>query len=269
MTVGAGSDRSEELLRLAMGHLRTLRSFFRSRGVRLSTQGDFPQLVIAFAWKQEDHAEAILALAKHRDVQLVARSMVEGLCQLKWVANDPEPRAQRWRLFGWVHDWRLMQRDFRAGRPVPPEKQAEIERGIREHGPMFERKDADKRRKRGRDPYVSHWSGATVAALCDSVNGKKLYEWAYAPFSDWHHWSPGGLATAFKTSGNKISFPPPSAQNVLGSFVVAFQCLFETLEVANNTFKLGFDVDLETIREQYLRDLTSNPDAPDPRVGNR
>src|SRR2546422_4693381 len=255
----ASVDPDEALLHLAETHLRQLRELFRSRSLQISAHGTFAALVVAYSWKQEDHADAILALGKHGDVQLIARSMIEGLCQLKWAANDPDTRAKRWRLFAWVHDWQLMDRNLRSGKEVPPATRDRIEQGIAEHGGLFETDKAVRERRRGksvRDPYVHHWSGKTVAELCDEVKGQLLYDWAYADFSDWHHWSPGGVTKAFKTEGRMISFPAPKARDVLPSYAVAFQCLYETMEVANTTFKLGLDGDLQTIREGFVRDLT-------------
>lgn len=265
MTDGSPRDRYEALLSLVQQHVRTLRELFRSRSLKLSTKGTFAELVIFFTWKQEDHADAILTLGKHRDAQLIARSMVEGLCQLKWAANDPANRPERWRLFTWIHDWRLMQRNARFGRVVRTGKRLEIEQGIKDHGHLFEKGRPGRRRKPGRDPYVQHWSGKSVNHLCTEVNGQTLYDWAYTEFSDWHHWSPGGVLKALKTTDRTISFAPPTAHQVLGAFAVAFQCLFETMELANDTFKLGLEADLDEIRNAYLRDLTPTavPEAPD------
>ena len=254
----------ERLLEVATIYLKQLRDLFRSRGVKVSAAGTFAELVIAFCWKQEDHADAILKLGKHRDVQLVARSMIEGLCQLKWAANDPDARAERWRLYAWVHDWRLLRRDDRAGRAVPVLTRQRIEEGIATHGHLFETRKAAERRRQGKpvaDPYVRHWSGQTIAEICAEVKGQRLHEWPYADFSDWHHWSPGGVVRAFKADGRKISFPPPTPRDVLPSCVVAFQCLYETMEVANNTLHLGLESELETMLVGFQRDLKPVPAA--------
>ena len=87
----------EQQLELAADYLRKLRNIFPTSSINVETGGEFALLLVAFVWKQEDHAEAILSLGRHRDTQLVARSMIEGLCQLKWAAKDPDERANRWR----------------------------------------------------------------------------------------------------------------------------------------------------------------------------
>ena len=246
----------DALLDVAADYLRRVRDLLSSRGTKISTEGVFASLVVAFCWKQEDHADAILTLGRHRDVQLIARSMIEGLCQVKWAAQDPDTRAERWRQFAWIHDWRLLQRDERADKPVPLETEKRILQGVAQHGHLFLKGSARKKKeKAGRDPYVRHWSGRSVAELCEEVKGERLYEWPYASFSDWHHWSPGGIVPAFKEEGRKVTFDRATAHEVLPSFAVAFQCLYETIELANSSFALGADQDLEEIREGFLRDL--------------
>lgn len=41
--------------------------------------GPFSFMVVFFLWKQTDHADAILRLGTHRDIELIARSMIEGV----------------------------------------------------------------------------------------------------------------------------------------------------------------------------------------------
>lgn len=264
----AESPNYDALLETAASYLRRVRDLLSSRGTKIpNTQGAFASMVVAFCWKQEDHADAIMTLGKHRDVQLIARSMIEGLCQLKWAAQDPGSRAERWRQFAWVHDWRLLRRDHKVGKPVPSDTEERILDGLAEHGHLFLKAKARKNQdKAGRDPYVQHWSGRSVAQLCEEVKGERLYEWPYATFSDWHHWSPGGVVPVFKEEGRKVTFPRPSAHDVLPSFAVAFQCLYETIELANSTFALGADNDLREIRVGFLRDLS--PARGDYETGN-
>jgi hypothetical protein len=187
--------------------------------------------------------------------------MIEGLCQLKWAAQDPDERADRWRRFTWVYDWRLLQKKVRAGVPVSATLRKRIEEGVAKHAADFLK---NKEKRSGRppgpnastaDPYVAHWSRMSVDALCSAAQTRPLYEWAYAQFSDWHHWSPGGFVRATRRSGNRITFTEPNERDALPTYVVAFQCLFETLDVANKVFDLGLDTELKQSRDAYLQDL--------------
>lgn len=253
---------SQSLFGTAANHLQRLRNLAPSATPESRGSGPFAFLVAFFLWKQLDHADAILRLGVHRDADLIARSMIEGLCQLKWAAQDPDERGDRWRRFTWVHDWRLLQKKVRAGVPVSARLRRRIEEGVAKHAADF----LKKRKKTGSgrppgpnasttDPYVTHWSRTSVNALCSAVQARPLYEWAYAQFSDWHHWSPGGFVRATRRSGNRITFTEPNEEDALPTYVVAFQCLFETLDVANKTLDLGLDAELRRSHDAYLRDL--------------
>jgi hypothetical protein len=68
--------------------------------------------VIVAAEKGAAHAAAdavVLNLKSSPDVALIARAMMEGLCQLQWADRDRATRAQQWRDFVWVHDWRVVR----------------------------------------------------------------------------------------------------------------------------------------------------------------
>lgn len=247
---------------IASDYLRQLRGLARSSPEQQRGSGWFDILVVFFLWKQIDHVDAILRLGAHRDGALVARSMIEGLCQLKWAEQDPDARADRWRRFAWIHDWRLLRKRTREGHIIPADTRKRIEDGVEEFcGDFRKRKKArpstgvkPARPDPGPDPYVRHWSGMTVADLCREVGGTPLYEWPYAQFSDWHHWSPGGFHSAIEWQDRRVGYTPPQLAEVVPVYLVAFQCFYETLNLANNRFKLGLDAQLAAIYKRYLGD---------------
>src|SRR2546427_11769576 len=53
-------------------------------------------MALSYAYKQNEHARAVLALRESVDAKLIVRSMLEGLAQLVWAANAPEERALLW-----------------------------------------------------------------------------------------------------------------------------------------------------------------------------
>lgn len=198
-----------------------------------------------------DHADAMLRLGVHRDVELSARSMIEGLCQLKWAGQDPEARADRWLRFVWVQDWRLLQKKLRDGLEVSDEERRRIEAGVQKYCTDFKKNKV----RPGADPFIRHWSGKSVAELCADVDGTPLYEWPYAGFSDWHHWSPGGVFGATQRQDKRVTWTQPQPGDVVPAYAVAFQCLYETVHVANSRFKLGLDAQLDVMYKGYLQDL--------------
>ena len=111
-----------------------------------------------FLRKQVEHLRSIHTLLPRKDVVLVARSMVEGLCQLIWAHEKPE-RAWRWRAFAYVHDWRLQNLRARQGTRPDPARRDKIEDALRELGESFLTKKAKRARDSGcdlpEDPYLA------------------------------------------------------------------------------------------------------------------
>ena len=58
-----------------------------------------------FLSKQIDHLRSVDKLIPSRDAILVARTIIEGLCQLLWAAQEPATRPFQWRAFAWVQKW--------------------------------------------------------------------------------------------------------------------------------------------------------------------
>lgn len=153
-----------------------------------SEKDHFGFMAFCFLSKQIDHMRAILALNESRDVGLIARSMLEGMCQLLWAAKDAETRALRWRTFAWIHDWRVMQGKILTGEVVDTERRTLIEEAVRQYGVLFLTEQARSNREKGKplpkDPYHRNWTGKAAKEIFDSVEGKTLYLKLYKPFSD-------------------------------------------------------------------------------------
>src|SRR5450759_3581362 len=122
----------------------------------------FAFMAVAFLSRQRGHAESLLLLDDHCDTQLVARSMVEGMCQLLWAQHDPA-RALRLRLFAVVVDWRTMCEREADGEAVPESTRSSIEARLAQDGKQF-LKSPSEEMKTGKeslasDPYVRDWTG--------------------------------------------------------------------------------------------------------------
>lgn len=114
-----------------------------------------------FLSKQHDHLQSIILLEPCRDVILIARSMIEGLCQLLWAAKDPSVRPFKWRTFSCIEDWRNMQKFLDRGISIDSEKRAVVEARLKTYGDMFLSKATKQAIKEGRplpkDPYYRDW----------------------------------------------------------------------------------------------------------------
>ena len=221
-----------------------------------SEHDHFGFMALCFLSKQVGHTRSILSLGEARDVELLARSMLEGLCQLLWAANDPHTRALRWRAFAWIHDWRTMQAQSAAGEPVDEARRGAIKEAVRQYGDQFLTRKARAARQRGDpepdDPYCSNWTGHTVRQIFEWVRGEVLYLRLYRPFSGWHHWSPGGLGTAMVQEQDGVAYSSMSVVDAATALATAFQCLIRTVEVTDEHLERGFASTIAELRQGYV-----------------
>ena len=219
-----------------------------------------------FLRKQVEHLRSIHALLPRKDVVLVARSMVEGLCQLLWAQQKPE-RAWRWRAFAYVHDWRLQNLRARQGIRPDPARRDKIEDALRELGDSFLTKKAKRAKDSGcdlpEDPYQKHWRvDFNLLEFCKEHDVERLYTEAYDPFSDWHHWGVDGLGAAIQRVEGQIVYKPDSLNDCAVSLTAAFQCLFQTVQVADKWFHLGMGKELMDLRAGFLEYHRTAPQEP-------
>jgi hypothetical protein len=216
----------------------------------------FGFMALCFLGKQVDHAKSILSLGEARDVELIARSMLEGLCQLLWTANDPQSRALRWRAFAWIHDWRTMQAQIAAGQPIDASRRTAIGKALRQYDNQFLTRRARAARQSGApepsDPYCDNWTGHTVRQIFEWVQGDLLYLKLYKPFSDWHHWSPGGIGTAVIQQQGRVIYSSASVVDAATALATAFQCLLRTVELTDEQLGRAFAPRIAELKQGYI-----------------
>ena len=218
-------------------------------------------MAVHFHGKQRDHALAILKLEDHPDTVLIARSMVEGLCLLKWARQDAATRGLQWREFSLVLDWRDARRQLARG--ASPEVVRQIEARIAVHGDMLLSGAAMKALSQGEplpaDPYVKRWYRPQLKQIFEAVKGEALYEGPYHLASEWHHWSPGGLVFAMEYSEDSMSYSSGSPVLRLTALANAFQCLAETSMFVATHFDLPRASELVALTNDYIDELGGAP----------
>jgi Family of unknown function (DUF5677) len=213
-----------------------------------------------FLCKQLNHMEAIKRLYPHPDIQLISRTMLEGLVQLLWCFKYPE-KAHQWRAFSWVINYRRLQEKKRNGENVSAEKEAEIIENFKEVGPNFLKKNNNTD-----DPYHDDWKcGKTVKDIFLEVEEELIHKTLYKAWSDWEHWGTESSGEMIYQSKDSISsFGDPSCKDELDPLLItAFMCLYQTLDLFNGKFQLGLSHKLESICEDLCRFCESaKNDAP-------
>ena len=224
-----------------------------SRSISIREDDDFGFMTIQFLYKQMQHAESLLSLVPRRDAGLVARTMIEGLYQLLWAFHAPAERARLWRSFSIIHDWRLIQARLTEGIPVDEEVIRRNDVGLREFGDLHR----IKKPRSSTDPYHKTWRGGVSLSAMADVVGRKLYDGPYAELSDWEHWGVSGIGEAISRENNHVTVNSNSDRVAGLSLLAAFQCLLQTLEVADARLSLNITDIIRTLGEDFRETLDS------------
>lgn len=215
-------------------------------------------VALCFLSKQIDHLQSIETLIPRRDVILIARSMIEGLCLLFWVKEEPNTRALQWRAFAFVDDWRLMQNKIEGGETLDPKKCADIEYALQQYGDQFLTKKAkDARSNRlpsPSDPYHKNWRcDKSISDICKSIGAEDLYRVLYVHYADWQHWGPSAIGRAINREEDRIIYSQPLQSTELASVLaVGFQCLLRTAELTDSHMGIGLEAKISKLRDEYV-----------------
>jgi hypothetical protein len=215
-------------------------------------------MALCFLSRQIDHVQSIVTLVPNRDAILIARSMIEGLCQLLWAAQKPKDRPLKWRAFAYIYDWRLQQLKIARGESIDLNQQKLNEMGIQEYGKLFYTKEArlavSQNQTLPTDPYFKNWTcGTQIKQICDCVDAGDLYKEVYSSFSDWHHWGTAGIGKTLSWNENKVTFSSSSSSNSAMALATGFQCLLQTLELTNKHLSLARESQIYSIGDGYIK----------------
>jgi hypothetical protein len=227
-----------------------------------STERDSLKEIISVSWPSVFCASSLIicnpSLLFSQDGTLIARSMLEGLCQLLWAAKESETLPLQWRAFVLVHDWRLMQEKLARGELVAPERQDEIASRLAEpRHRVFLTTRARKAKESGQpmpaDPYYKDWRcGRQLKEIFEAVGGEDLHCGPYDSYSEWHHWDASGFGEAIHREGSRIVYLPHVASKSASSLACGFQCLLQTLDVVNGHFNMGMASEIADLRDSYI-----------------
>ena len=228
-----------------------------SKEIKCNENDHLGYMTVLFLYRQIDHLQSIITLVPNKDTILIARSMIEGLCQILWAAQKPEELPLKWRNFAYVSDWRLIEAKRSRGEQIDLQEQQNINNGLKCYGDQFLTKKARNLKQQGQelpsDPYHNNWRcGVSIKEIAESVQADSLYREIYSSFSDWHHWGTGGFGGTISRQRDNMTYSSESPYNAAMAIAAGFQCLLQTVQLVNEHLKLGREAELERIRNDYI-----------------
>jgi hypothetical protein len=219
------------------------------------TPGPFRLMCLAFLSRQVDNVGSLIALHGHRDMTLVARSMLEGMVILMWVSKDPHERAALWKDFSFVHDWRMFRRQKREGRPVTEQDWNAVETGLKTVGPKYYSRNSLACIKKGLplpdDPYRWNWMGLKWHEIFKDSKLTDWYERFYAPFADWHHWGAASLVQSISRGDEGIVYSSERADDTVYALLISISSLHVTIQIADRELHLRLGAELGQFRHEF------------------
>jgi hypothetical protein len=214
---------------------------------------DFAFMAFSFVAKQIDHAGALEVLGEHPDAELVARSMLEGYVQLKWASHDIESRGRRWRAYAVILHWRAVSTGAAIDQDVD---EARFRILFDQHHELFYTSAALRAKADGKrlpqDPYFRTWFGIPIRELFNAVGDGILYNAAYGPLSDWHHWSPASLAHLLSVTASGVTYVQQSFGRQASALNIAFFSLYHCAAILSGHLALPQIADLHELASEML-----------------
>lgn len=228
-----------------------LQEVYNSNSFMLERNDDFGFFLICYMYKLDLHMNSIRKLSPSPDVQLIARSMIETLIQMLWVAHSPVQRASRWRQYIFVEDWMKLQDLLRQGKDISLEEQHSIESGYAAIEDNFLKSTGGK--------IYNNWKcGVKIHDMASTVKADELYSILYSSLSDWVHGGPNSFSHMVTfTSEMTLNIQNNAPNHILkSSFSIAFQCMYQALLICSQHFSLGLEKSLQFICDQYINEMS-------------
>ena len=249
--------------------LRTIVGEITERAIHRADD-DFAFMALCFVAKQLDHGESVTRLVPTKDTGLVARTMLEGMVQLKWASED-SVRPSRWRAFAIVEDWEMIPIWERDG-VISDALRRKIAAAIEEHKDLIYTRKALRAEQEEAElpdrPFFPDWrAGVGVSEILKSPENSQFKSVFYRPLSAWVHWSPGGLRGLLESTAEGVRYESESYADAASALFLAIYSTWECTHLLATRLVLedaiakleGFSQRFEQWHEET--ETSSAPDA--------
>ena len=218
-----------------------------------------------FLWRMLNSARLLAAMAPVHDVNLIARSMFEGMINLLYADIDLPMRAKQWHRFIGVHNWERAKEEAEQGDASSIAAHEKADKELRDSG-FYDLWIRPKKGGRGFHT-AENWRAKSLKATVEEVllilNARPTsgssqepatirvwYDQMYGQLSDWEHWDPAGFSSAVKDA----DFPPKPHDKSVGALVIGIQALYEVAAVADKVLGLGIGGSLDGAMASFWED---------------
>lgn len=224
-------------------------------------------MLVTFCWRQLEHIKSLITLFRadcFQDMQLISRSMIEGIVFLQW-ANTDKNVALKWRSYAYIEDYRLVLRNLKKNIPLDTKARELIIHGLREYGSMFLRNGTVDNINFKNDPFKYLWhlddkgKEITISKLFNKTKLSDLFE-IYQDMSSWVHWNIRGFGIITKRKDTEINFNYKNDSNAAYSLTAGILAFTHSFTLLNKYLELGFESDLKEIRNDYIEKLNTLKD---------
>ena len=242
--------------------------------IRLRESGD-PEdwdnlcfMAACFVSRQVDHLRGVLALVDNEldsEALVLARSMLEGMIQLLWAAQDPDERPLRWRAFSLIEDWRLARGDDPESVKVDKSEWRALNARVRSEGvPFLTRKAKSAIASGGSpppNPYHTNWfGGRKIKDLFDQVSGTELWS-LYGRASETVHWTPRGLGSSLRRQEHSIVYSAVDPTKAATALASGIQSVLQSSQILSGCLPAETAGLTEELRLDYLHMMTGGDDG--------
>jgi hypothetical protein len=220
-------------------------------------------MAACFVSRQVDHLRGVLTLVDKgldSEALVLARSMLEGMIQLLWAAQDPDERPLRWRAFSLIEDWLLAQRADPASTTVEETEWRALDARVRSEGVPFLTRRAKNAIASGDapppDPYHDNWfGGGKIRDMFDQTSGADLWS-LYGRASENVHWTPRRLGSSLVRREGSIVYSAVDPSKAATALASGIQSVLQSSQILSGCLPAEKAGLAEELRVDYLQMMT-------------
>lgn len=195
-----------------------------------TVDNDFKLMCLVFLSKQLDHLKTVMMLEKSSDTILIARSMIEGKCLLRYARNNSDFIPSQWKEYYLISRYKMInsRKDYIED---SSNLLKELEIRIKESCDKFIiNNKSNKSLKIGDNLYYLNWFKEKSITSIIKEFGDSYDIIKYSEFSIWHHWDPLFQEKVLTVNDNKILYESGLDNiDIVGLISVCYACLSDVI----------------------------------------